>query len=61
MLEIIIIVCFAHGREIDHFRQALLQLIGVAVHRSKGGVACFDQVIVLVRREPDIQRHQTFI
>ncbi|KAF5407151.1 MAG: hypothetical protein Udaeo2_27390 [Candidatus Udaeobacter sp.] len=61
MLEIIIIVCFAHRREIDHFRQAFLQLVGITVHSSKSGIASFDQVIAFVRRKTDIKRHQTFI
>ena len=35
VLEIIIIVCFAHGREIDHSRQALLQFVSVAMQSDE--------------------------
>ena len=56
VFEIVVVVRFAHRREIDHFWQALFQFIGVAVQSDQRCVARFDQVIVLVRRETNVER-----
>ena len=39
ILEIIIVVRFAHRGEIDHFRQAFLQFVGVSVQSSERCIA----------------------
>ena len=61
MLEIIVVVRFAHRREIHHFRQALLQFVGVTVQCCECDIPRFDQFFVLVWGKIDIERHQTLV
>ena len=61
MFEIIIVICFAHRREINHFWQPLLEFVGVAVNRGECAITRSDQFIVLVRCQIDIERHQAVV
>ena len=61
MFEIVVVVRFAHWREIDHFWQAFLEFIRIAVQSSQRRIARFDQLIVVVRREVHIECHQAFV
>ena len=58
MLEIIVVVRFAHRRELHHLRHSFLELVGVTVHGRKRSIAGFNEFLVLVRRKIDIERHQ---
>jgi hypothetical protein len=58
VFEIIIVIRFAHRREVHHLRHSFLDLIGKAVNRDQRGIARFDEILMLVRRKIDIQRHQ---
>ena len=61
VFKIVIVVRFAHRGEIDHFRQPFLHLIGVAMQSGERCITRIHQVIVLVRRKIDIERHQAFV
>ena len=61
VFEIVIVVRFAHRREIHHLGHSLLELVGKTMHRRDRGVARLHQLVVLVRRKIDIECHQTFV
>ena len=61
MVEIIIVIRFTHGREINHFGQTLLELVGVVMNRSERAVTRLHEVIVLVRSKIHVERHHAVV
>ena len=57
VLEIIIVVRFAHGREIHHLWRAFFQFGCIIVQSGERDIARLDKFIVFVRRKTDIERH----
>src|SRR5215469_10341539 len=60
-MEIIVVVRFAHWREIRHLWQAFLHFISKAMYCCERCITRFYEVIVFSRREIDIERHQAVI
>ena len=61
MVEVIIVIRFAHRREVHHLWQSFLQFIGVNMQSDERRIARFHEFVVLVWRKIDIERHQTVV
>src|SRR6202023_2710928 len=55
VLKIVVVIRFAHRRELDHFGQSLLQFVSITVRGGDRGIARFQKFIVLVRSKTDIE------